>query len=61
MKSNLTILSFRLPLQKVGQDLANALGMKLYDMEWDVRDNVVEFIGNLFVAVSQHVRLTRGS
>jgi hypothetical protein len=35
--------------------------MKLYDMEWDVRDNVVEFIGNLFVVVSLHVVLTRGS
>ncbi|KAF9143504.1 BRCA1-associated ATM activator 1 [Mortierella sp. GBA39] len=44
------ILGGILAREKVGQDLANALGMKLYDMEWDVRDNVVEFIGNLFVA-----------
>jgi hypothetical protein len=28
------------------------MGLKLYDMEWDVRDNVVEFIGALFQAVS---------
>ncbi|KAF9899854.1 BRCA1-associated ATM activator 1 [Lobosporangium transversale] len=34
--------------EKVGLDLANALGLKLYDMEWDVRDNVIEFIGTLF-------------
>ncbi|KAI8596652.1 armadillo-type protein [Dissophora ornata] len=34
--------------EKVGLDLANGLSLKLYDMEWDVRDNVVEFIGSLF-------------
>ncbi|KAF8945987.1 BRCA1-associated ATM activator 1 [Haplosporangium gracile] len=44
------ILGGILAREKVGQDLANALRMKLYDMEWDVRDNVVELIGNLFVA-----------
>ncbi|KAF9909162.1 BRCA1-associated ATM activator 1 [Linnemannia zychae] len=44
------ILGAILAHQKVGEDLANALGLKLYDMEWDVRDNVVEFIGNLFVS-----------
>ncbi|KAF9108723.1 BRCA1-associated ATM activator 1 [Mortierella sp. GBA35] len=43
------ILGGVLAREKVGEDLANALGLKLYDMEWDVRDNVVEFIGNLFV------------
>ncbi|KAG0007122.1 BRCA1-associated ATM activator 1 [Modicella reniformis] len=36
--------------EKAGLDLANGLGLKLYDMEWDVRDNVVEFIGALFQA-----------
>ncbi|KAK3808483.1 MAG: armadillo-type protein [Benniella sp.] len=36
--------------EKVGLELANGLGLKLYDMEWDVRDNVVEFIGALFQA-----------
>ncbi|KAF8925565.1 BRCA1-associated ATM activator 1 [Dissophora ornata] len=36
--------------EKVGLDLANGLSLKLYDMEWDVRDNVVEFIGSLFAA-----------
>ncbi|KAF9961074.1 BRCA1-associated ATM activator 1 [Mortierella alpina] len=35
--------------ESVGQELASGLGLKLYDMEWDIRDNVVEFIGNLFV------------
>ncbi|KAF9967129.1 BRCA1-associated ATM activator 1 [Mortierella alpina] len=35
--------------ENVGQELASGLGLKLYDMEWDIRDNVVEFIGNLFV------------
>ncbi|KAG0291064.1 BRCA1-associated ATM activator 1, partial [Dissophora globulifera] len=34
--------------EKVGADLVNGLGLKLYDVEWDVRDNVVEFIGTLF-------------
>ncbi|CAO3569980.1 unnamed protein product [Mortierella alpina] len=37
--------------ENVGQELASGLGLKLYDMEWDIRDNVVEFIGNLFVTV----------
>ncbi|KAI8360399.1 armadillo-type protein [Mortierella sp. GBAus27b] len=36
--------------EKAGLELANGLGLKLYDMEWDVRDNVVEFIGSLFQA-----------
>ncbi|KAF9573832.1 BRCA1-associated ATM activator 1 [Mortierella alpina] len=35
--------------ENVGQELASGLGLKLYDMEWDIRDNVVEFIGSLFV------------
>ncbi|KAF9408419.1 BRCA1-associated ATM activator 1 [Podila epigama] len=35
--------------EKVGKDLADSLSVKLYDTEWDVRDNAVEFIGNLFV------------
>ncbi|KAF9922771.1 BRCA1-associated ATM activator 1 [Linnemannia zychae] len=43
------ILGGILAREKIGLDLANALGLKLYDMEWDVRDNVVEFIGNLFI------------
>ncbi|KAG0214486.1 BRCA1-associated ATM activator 1 [Mortierella sp. GBA30] len=34
--------------ETMGQELATGLGLKLYDMEWDVRDNVVEFIGSLF-------------
>ncbi|KAF9585107.1 BRCA1-associated ATM activator 1 [Lunasporangiospora selenospora] len=41
-------LGMKLVQEKIGQTLANSLGRKLYDMEWDVRDNVVEFIGNLF-------------
>ncbi|KAI1319926.1 BRCA1-associated ATM activator 1 [Mortierella claussenii] len=42
------ILGKILAQEKVGMQLTNALGLKLYDMEWDVRDNVVEFIGSLF-------------
>ncbi|KAF9208541.1 BRCA1-associated ATM activator 1 [Podila verticillata] len=34
--------------ENVGRDLAESLEIKLYDKEWDVRDNVVEFIGGLF-------------
>ncbi|KAF9180023.1 BRCA1-associated ATM activator 1 [Haplosporangium sp. Z 767] len=44
------ILGSILVQERVGQQLANGLSLKLYDMEWDVRDNVVEFIGNLFVS-----------
>ncbi|KAG0030029.1 BRCA1-associated ATM activator 1 [Podila clonocystis] len=36
--------------ENVGRDLAESLEIKLYDKEWDVRDNVVEFIGGLFAA-----------
>ncbi|KAF9314308.1 BRCA1-associated ATM activator 1 [Podila horticola] len=36
--------------ESVGRDLAESLEIKLYDKEWDVRDNVVEFIGGLFAA-----------
>lgn len=36
----------------MGSDLAESLEIKLYDKEWDVRDNVVEFIGSLFAPVS---------
>ncbi|KAF8976827.1 BRCA1-associated ATM activator 1 [Entomortierella lignicola] len=42
------ILGKILSQEKIGSDLSNALDLKLYDMEWDVRDNVVEFIGALF-------------
>ncbi|KAF9109273.1 BRCA1-associated ATM activator 1 [Mortierella sp. AM989] len=42
------ILGRILAQEKIGSDLSNALGLKLYDMEWDVRDNVIEFIGALF-------------
>ncbi|KAF9163936.1 hypothetical protein DFQ26_002008 [Actinomortierella ambigua] len=34
--------------EEIGQQLAQRLQAKLYDMEWDVRDTVVEFIGSLF-------------
>ncbi|KAF9975506.1 hypothetical protein BGZ73_000858 [Actinomortierella ambigua] len=34
--------------EAIGQQLAQRLQAKLYDMEWDVRDTVVEFIGDLF-------------
>ncbi|KAG0056112.1 hypothetical protein BGZ83_006373 [Gryganskiella cystojenkinii] len=34
-----SILGKILLQEKVGQDLSNGLGLKLYDMEWDVRDN----------------------
>ncbi|KAG0017534.1 BRCA1-associated ATM activator 1 [Entomortierella chlamydospora] len=42
------ILGRILALEKIGSDLSNALDLKLYDIEWDIRDNVIEFIGALF-------------
>lgn len=41
----------------MGRDLAESLEIKLYDKEWDVRDNVVEFIGGLFAAVSRLISI----
>ncbi|KAG0225897.1 hypothetical protein BGW42_004051 [Actinomortierella wolfii] len=39
--------------EDVGQQLAQRLQAKLYDMEWDVRDTVVEWIGGLFAEQQQ--------